>query len=286
MLSYSSGSTFMTCPRKYDLKYNKRLIPVSERADAVLGTAMHAVIQAHYSGHANPPVVGHTVINASNLSPEESDETHGTLKNMCRYYLPRLTEKVIETEIPVKIDDFYGVPFVGQVDAYTEDGYIIDWKIVKTIGDRELDFQLHLYAYALRALGYTVYGIKHIQLKRQTPKPAVINKDGFPSIAAQDTTLAYWLETLPLGINPDKWLDKIKVKSDNDFMNVTEYAICDESEIAEWVQVKKLMDVGVYPATQTVEACRLCEYREYCLAKRYGAEVMEGLYEVKKGSNE
>lgn len=179
--------------------------------------------------------------------------------------------------------------FSGIIDAVLYDRntgqfVLVDWKLRKSFPMDELaaiDGQLGFYAACLEKMGATISETIMWQFKLQTPKPANINKNGLPSIAAQDTTWEYWVETLPSPtlklIKLDEWkvtmADKLKSVEDysrpvrtpvSDFMLLAAYD--NALEIVHMIEVSQARYLEGRPAMAVLgsNACSFCDFKLLC----------------------
>ena len=283
---FSHINDFLTCPKRYELRYIKGLgKSATPSPSLVFGSAFHAGAQAYLLGKDYVATV-RDYLATSGL--EQADQMEGlTLAvKMLEMYLPQVlgdTWKVIATELLVK-SSLRGIELEGTVDAIIEvEGnlILIDWKTRKVLPDIDLsalDIQLPLYAHSLLQMGYKVTEMWQVNMRKKLPAYARINQNGLPSVATQDTTREVWLRTLPKGIDGEKFINanNIVFKTDADYLQVTKHNFTRAKQ--KWVleQLKgavRLMKVKAYPAFPTTHRCQFCQFQTYCQTESTGGDV-------------
>ena len=189
----------------------------------------------------------------------------------------------------------------GTVDtvlwSVEDEGYVVvDWKTRGAFPIDSLamlDGQTHLYAAVINAFAYhyrKVNPIKAVamwQLRTKTPSPASISvKTNLPNTgaASYDTTWDYWVETLPAGIDPEKYRELMepKMKSPDEFQRVLKSVVTEASSAlaVENVQVaaesiRAALATGkALPAILSSDGCKFCDFVPICsTALRYGGDV-------------
>lgn len=181
--SISAIREFITCPRRYYLKYIREVQPAFKAAAAAFGTAWHATI-GHWLLH---PDVGQVELETyfrddlvSRLSGDripvlfdDEDDTEGKLIDagikMLRFFFTRVRrpEVVLGVEVPFALElthpetgEILAAPIIGGLDAVVAEGgrkYIWELKTAarRWSGDQvEFDTQVSIYSIAARHLGY------------------------------------------------------------------------------------------------------------------------------------
>lgn len=171
-VNQSELTTFMRCPRKWDLSYVKGYSPSEESSNLYVGSLVHAGLQVHYEGGDLAEWIG--LAEAQGISESED----GTLSKddelaliMLEGYLQWLEETGIDAgdlvpewverriELPLGNIEGRDVVLHGTVDWTARDPFgqlwLLDHKTVAAFGalvDRrmQLSFQLLTYAWMLR----------------------------------------------------------------------------------------------------------------------------------------
>ncbi len=362
--SWSKLQTYLTCPRKYELRYVENLekIPGAERRPMILGTAFHAGIaefldaewSSEYacSGAIDRAVAAalvslneQTVADKTYWDYEQSayltdnayyemiNDLHHLLPKLLMYHLPLIgigTRYVVATVgnlfpavinghkpmIEYEIDTLSWKGYVDAVliDMETGQQVAVDWKVRSSFpfdAMASIDGQLPFYAAVLNEMGANISQTIMWQFKNSVPKPARINKNGQPSIAAQDTTWEYWVETLPAPLqkfvkpgDTDRFGGfmreiaetlKPKLKTAQDFQHPVIAEVTDFSSAilmgsvhstvrALQHQIQDVHDYsGLYPAILSSYGCKGCEFWKLCSAPlKYGgdaADIVEHEYQ-------
>lgn len=247
------------------------------------------------------------------------DDVKLVAKKMINYYLPRLQigtryvpasleELNIGTNLEPAIEHYFEYEVVpgkvlltGYIDAIMRDvvdgGYILmDWKARARFVDPALammDNQLQTYAAVINELSplHPIKRVHMVQLKTQTPKPAVMTAGGKPSMVAQMTTWDEWCRTLPEGWKSEQFEEQMrdKVHPDSDFLGIVESPVSAESahealdqvtKVARMVQYAELRDN--YPATYSAHTCMYCDFKRLCQIHQHGGDfstVMQNEFE-------
>ncbi len=195
-----------------------------------------------------------------------------------------------------------GYAFIGYVDAIlvdleTNELVIVDWKTVATPRDATtamLDGQLQLYAAALQQQGVDINRVCMWQMRKDVPKPARLLKNGQPSEAVQATTLAKWVDTLPMDVStlptPKGYASHVdwaadKLKPEDHFNNPVEMFVSSQQKGLAWRNLeatvwmvkgfrKRLEETPLaLPAIQNggfAGACTMCQFRELCITLQAG----------------
>lgn len=209
-----------------------------------------------------------------------------------------------------EFEDFTGIIDAVLYDRETGEFIMVDWKFrSKFVADEiaAMDGQLPFYAACLNAMGAKISQTVMYQVRRAVPKPAVINQNKMPSIAAQDTTWSYWLETLPSDLRDKldlgEWQVKLehKLKSETDYINPIAMIVTDKSSeialnnarmiVAMMEVANRMYDDGyAMPATLNDTACKWCDFKMLCRAGlKYGGDtqqLIEDEFQQRRGRQE
>lgn len=169
------------------------------------------------------------------------------------------------------------------VDIETGQFVAVDWKTRATFpfdAMASIDGQLPFYAALLNDMGANITKTIMWQFKTAVPKPATINKNGQPSIAAQATTWEYWCETLPPPIDPDRWEEKIrhKLKTGEYFQNPVEAEV---TKFSSNMALQSAHDTVMiiddrFPARLSSYGCKGCDFWRLCSAPlKYGGDATD-----------
>lgn len=202
---------------------------------------------------------------------------------------------------------FNGIIDAMLCDRHTQDIILVDWKFRKQFPNSEvaaLDGQLPFYAAVLNGMGAQITKTIMWQIRRSVPKPATINQNGMPSIAAQDTTWEYWVETLPSDLRDklhlNEWRDKLegKLKDTADYINPiinhvnetsSDLAMDNALAVVRSMEfARKLYEEGhAMPAALNTEACKFCDFFTLCRSPfKWGGDARELIaleYEQRRG---
>lgn len=193
----------------------------------------------------------------------------------------------------------------GIIDAIlknteTNTYYITDWKVRRSFDRPDavgLDGQLYLYAFIVAEMGAIVpLEIMQVQMRNTAPKPAQINKNGTPSMAAQMTTWAVWSQDISnLGMNPEKYRDQImpKLNTDDDFILVVPL-IVNRLTIAEFAaNLSSIVDAinanrkdDYFPRVLNSMQCGRCQFWRACATAMSGGNesvILDREYQRKEG---
>ncbi|WRB39317.1 PD-(D/E)XK nuclease family protein [Helicobacter pylori] len=168
--SASSLNAFLTCKRRFYYHYIKHFkeSPKDESNSAV-GSLLHELLKEAYEKDKNPYALEERLIQfletRKNITPKERLDTLVALKKIQAFYLKekeRFNTKIkildLEKSFETTIE---GVVFKGRIDRIdkTADNEIIllDYKFksdLKEIAQISTDYQMAIYAFALKNLGY------------------------------------------------------------------------------------------------------------------------------------
>ncbi|GAA8440729.1 ATP-dependent deoxyribonuclease AddB [Helicobacter pylori] len=162
--SASSLNAFLTCKRRFYYHYIKRFkeSPKDENNSAV-GSLLHELLKEAYEKDKNPYVLEERLIwlleTRENITPKERLDTLIALKKIQAFYLKekeRFKAKIKILDLEKSFETIIqGVIFKGRIDRIdkTADNEMIllDYKFKN---DLKLDYQMAIYAFALKNLGY------------------------------------------------------------------------------------------------------------------------------------
>ncbi len=171
--SASSLNAFLTCKRRFYYHYMKRFkeSPKDENNSAV-GSLLHELLKEAYEKDKNPYALEERLIwlleTRENITPKERLDTLVVLKKIQAFYLKekeRFKAKIKILDLEKSFETIIqGVIFKGRIDRIdkTADNEIIllDYKFKrgglspKEIAQISTDYQMAIYAFALKNLGY------------------------------------------------------------------------------------------------------------------------------------
>ncbi|WQU43861.1 ATP-dependent deoxyribonuclease AddB [Helicobacter pylori] len=171
--SASSLNAFLTCKRRFYYHYMKRFkeSPKDENNSAV-GSLLHELLKEAYEKDKNPYALEERLIwlleTRENITPKERLDTLVALKKIQAFYLKekeRFKAKIKILDLEKSFETIIqGVIFKGRIDRIdkTADNEIIllDYKFKrgglspKEIAQISTDYQMAIYAFALKNLGY------------------------------------------------------------------------------------------------------------------------------------
>ncbi|WRB43552.1 PD-(D/E)XK nuclease family protein [Helicobacter pylori] len=168
--SASSLNAFLTCKRRFYYHYMKRFkeSPKDENNSAV-GSLLHELLKEAYEKDKNPYALEERLIwlleTRENITPKERLDTLIALKKIQAFYLKekeRFNAKIKILDLEKSFETtIQGVAFKGRIDRIdkTADNEIIllDYKFksdLKEIAQISTDYQMAIYACALKNLGY------------------------------------------------------------------------------------------------------------------------------------
>lgn len=245
------------------------------------------------------------------------EEVRAEAATFIRYYLPRVgigdryvpvsiarvMPNMQEAHIPAIEWDFElpldGHTLVGRIDAVmldrsTDELVLFDWKTRAAMPKDYmalLDGQLHLYAAVINAQGGTINRVLMAQMKRGTPKGAELSKkDNLPLTGRANYNMTWdsFVASLPAAVDPEFYRAELDGKLKSfipDFYNPVSGFITDvSSELAliniraQLTQLEHAVELDVYPARLSSNACQYCEFSRLCSgAFRYGGDPSEML---------
>ncbi|MGL2565923.1 PD-(D/E)XK nuclease family protein [Helicobacter pylori] len=170
--SASSLNAFLTCKRRFYYHYMKRFkeSPKDENNSAV-GSLLHELLKEVYEKDKNPHSLEERLIwlleTRENITPKERLDTLVALKKIQAFYLKekeRFKAKIKILDLEKSFETIIqGVVFKGRIDRIdkTADNEIIllDYKFKRGLSPIEIaqistDYQMAIYAFALKNLGY------------------------------------------------------------------------------------------------------------------------------------
>ncbi|AFF20526.1 hypothetical protein HPELS_04970 [Helicobacter pylori ELS37] len=170
--SASSLNAFLTCKRRFYYHYMKRFkeSPKDENNSAV-GSLLHELLKEAYEKDKNPYALEERLIQLletrENITPKERLDTLIALKKIQAFYLKekeRFNAKIKILDLEKSFETaIQGVVFKGRIDRIdkTADNEIIllDYKFKRGLSPIEIaqistDYQMAIYAFALKNLGY------------------------------------------------------------------------------------------------------------------------------------
>ncbi|GAA9493844.1 ATP-dependent deoxyribonuclease AddB [Helicobacter pylori] len=165
--SASSLNAFLTCKRRFYYHYMKRFkeSPKDENNSAV-GSLLHELLKEAYEKDKNPYALEERLIQLletrENITPKERLDTLVALKKIQAFYLKekeRFKAKIKILDLEKSFETIIqGVVFKGRIDRIdkTADNEIIllDYKFKSNLKLDNTDYQMAIYAFALKNLGY------------------------------------------------------------------------------------------------------------------------------------
>ncbi len=166
IFSASSLNAFLTCKRRFYYHYIKRFkeSPKDESNSAV-GSLLHELLKEAYEKDKNPYTLEERLIwllETKNITPKERLDTLVALKKIQAFYIKEKERfkakiKILDLEKDFKTT-IQGVAFKGRIDRIdkTADNEIIllDYKFKSDVQLDDTDYQMAIYAFALKSLGY------------------------------------------------------------------------------------------------------------------------------------
>lgn len=255
-ISHSSASIARNCPKKYEWRYIKGLIPIRKSNALALGSVVHEAFDMYYNGFDNKDVLTYIIgtmnKQISSVSPSEQEDltiAKYIALGMWEHFPDRLRdlsqweEHRSEKEFEVRLDKMRNVKFVGKSDRLLKkDG---KWWIgeLKTSGLPLQNFknrasvsdQVTAYVYAWQTLGVPVQGVIFDIIKKPLLRKHV--KDTASSFGARiledyrqrpdhyfsrhyeyrsATDIAIWLEDIKSQVRDIRGIWKGKVRRNPD----------------------------------------------------------------------
>ncbi|RVY17716.1 ATP-dependent deoxyribonuclease AddB [Helicobacter pylori] len=171
--SASSLNAFLTCKRRFYYHYMKRFKESpKDESNSTVGSLLHELLKEAYEKDKNPHALEERLIwlleTRGNITPKERLDTLVALKKIQAFYLKekeRFKAKIKILDLEKSFETIIqGVVFKGRIDRIdkTADNEIIllDYKFKrgglspKEIAQISTDYQMAIYAFALKNLGY------------------------------------------------------------------------------------------------------------------------------------
>lgn len=235
--SHSRISTFVSCPYKYDLRYNQKLETIfncDPQSPLVLGHALHTGIEKDVETAINEYYSAYPII----------DNIHINEAVKLRHLIPKVKAMLPKGEYEVKIEDDDFVGYIDLLAPVNENTYdIYDFKYSNNVDHYVESEQLHLYKYYFEKLnpGKKIRNLNFVFIPktmiRQKQKPVEEPLQAFRRRIIAE------LEKKQIQIVAVEY-DSMKVI---DFMTNTKH--CIESE---------------YYEKNSTKLCDWCEYKNYC----------------------
>ena len=216
-ISHSRLKVWRRCQMQHHYRYYQGLRRIKKGLPLVVGTAVHAMIEAHHERGVWTPELEAFRAEFNKLFREEQAELGD---------LPTATGKIVDgylatyrddgltypkrrrnrsTEIEVCVDLDSQTRFIGYVDAFPQDdqgrNWVMDHKTCKNIPDEETrfaDLQLLTYVWLLPQLGYpTPDGVIWDYIRTKPPtRPEVLKNGSISKAKSIDTTYDVYMQTV------------------------------------------------------------------------------------------
>ncbi|GAA8419748.1 ATP-dependent deoxyribonuclease AddB [Helicobacter pylori] len=165
--SASSLNAFLTCKRRFYYHYIKRLKETpKDESNSAVGSLIHELLKEAYEKDKDPHALEERLIwlleTRENITPKERLDTLVALKKIQAFYLKekeRFNAKIKILDLEKSFETIIqGVIFKGRIDRIdkTADNEIIllDYKFKSDLKLDNTDYQMAIYACALKNLGY------------------------------------------------------------------------------------------------------------------------------------
>ena len=217
VVSHSRLKTWRRCQMQHHYRYYQGLRRIRKGVPLVVGTAVHAMIEAHHERGDWSPELEAFRQEYDKLFREEQAEL-GDLPSTCGDIVAGYFEAYKDdgllypkrrrnrsTEIEVRVDLDATTQFIGYVDAFPQDSqgrnWVMDHKTCKNIPDEETrfaDLQLVTYHWLLPQLGYPVPdGVIWDYIRTKPPtKPEVLKNGTISKAKSIDTTYGVYMQTV------------------------------------------------------------------------------------------
>ena len=237
-VSYSRVSTFLSCPFKFDLKYNKKwktIFNCDPQNALILGHALHTGIEKDVDEAIEEYYSAYPII----------DDLHINEAMKLKYLIPKVKAKLPEGlhEVEIKDDDYVGfidllvpITHIEDVDYYD----IYDFKYSNNVDHYLESEQLHLYKYYFEKTNpskkirnlYFVFIPKTMIRQKKTEDLYQFRKRIISELEQKEVQIE------PVNYDPNKVID---------FLTETKHCIeCDD-----------------YSKNPT-KLCSWCEFKNYC----------------------
>ena len=274
VLTYSSMSTFLTCPKMYYWRYVEEIVPIKTKSYFIAGRAAHAALEKYYNlmkcGERPADHVGEIL---SKIDEELDSSLDGSVRDI--EYLEKieneaeLIKKVIEryikfwdgkesfnvldVEMKFELPLIHGVKFAGKVDGIIEDDgllYLLEHKTVSKLDQSykarlSIDAQILKYASAVeKVLGRKVHGVMYnVLVKSVPPEPRVLKNGGLSKATNYYPDPDRFEEVVnELGLNIEDYKDHIKWLKEyqKEYFYRVFVPVSDEQKVETWEEMKKL----------------------------------------------
>ncbi|ANH46604.1 PD-(D/E)XK nuclease family protein [Helicobacter pylori] len=164
--SASSLNAFLTCKRRFYYHYIKRFKESpKDESNSTVGSLLHELLKEAYEKDKNPYALEERLIwllETKNITPKERLDTLVALKKIQAFYIKekeRFKAKIKILDLEKSFETtIQGVAFKGRIDRIdkTADNEIIllDYKFKSNVQLDDTDYQMAIYAFALKSLGY------------------------------------------------------------------------------------------------------------------------------------
>ncbi|WRD89768.1 PD-(D/E)XK nuclease family protein [Helicobacter pylori] len=170
--SASSLNAFLTCKRRFYYYYIKRFKESpKDESNSTIGSLLHELLKEAYEKDKNPYALEERLIQLletkGNITPKERLDTLIALKKIQAFYIKekeRFNAKIKILDLEKSFETtIQGVAFKGRIDRIdkTADNEIIllDYKFkselkLDNMSEKQRDYQMAIYAFALKNLGY------------------------------------------------------------------------------------------------------------------------------------
>lgn len=240
-VSHSRISTYLSCPFKYDLKYNQKLETIfncDPQNPLILGHALHtgiekdvdAAIKEYYSAY---PII---------------DDLHVNEAIKLKYLIPRVKECLPAGEHEVKIADEDYVGYIDLLVPVSDDEFdIYDFKYSNNVSHYMTSEQLHLYKYYFEKTnpGKRIRNLYFVFI----PKTMIRQKKPSKSNPLEESLFAFRKRII------------IELKSKAIQIERVEY---DPNKVIDFLtNTKHCVEAKDYAKNPT-KLCDWCEYKNYC----------------------
>lgn len=180
-------------------------------------------------------------------------------------------------------------------DTNAQDYVMVDWKTRNMFPNDNyamIDGQLHLYAAVVNALAEkpVINQVMMYQMLTKPPAPAKMSTSNKPLTGASGyaTTWEVWSESLPDGVDPEKYYNTIKdkLKDDSYFQRPVRGAVTETSSLlamanvdAAVISIRSALASGMpLPAILSSNGCKFCDFAILCgNVLRYGGDAQSVL---------
>jgi hypothetical protein len=302
-VSVSKVNTWRRCPKKWSYKYVDKLEPRRRSRPLELGSWVHSLLEAHYSGEDWKSIHKSQTKAFYNLYEEARDEL-GDLPsdtlNIMRRYLRHWKAidanfVTVDTELNEYVELPNGVRLQIIVDQIVEDKrtrllWARDHKNRKSFSSKEgmiLDPQLTVYFAGLQRLGYTpLGGVEYNELRTKLPTVPEVLKSGQLSKKMKiDTDVFTYLSAIRThGLDvvdysailrhiakneSERFFRRIKLPKDPPMVKAMMREL-------GWsaAEMQRAEQTQHFPRTFDKDSCKWgCDFKDLCIAQLHGADV-------------